>query len=438
MLKNLNNEKDIINDEYLINKFNLNSKDTKEFGNELSYNKNNKEAKDINTNINNLENDIEEIDSLDNEFLNDSLENEENISFKNEEILDKDNIDDLYTTIISNKRKSILERNNNMNRKMTNCSNTNSNCNSNKISNLNSITSTQNQTNNKKYYNENKNIFDKKDISEFKYEPFINININTDNKKDKDSIVQKINKNITFFKNWLSSINLSFYYENFINNEIYEIDQLIKISKQKTRQELFSFINSIIKPNKSGHIYRILVKIDIEAGFIHKDLSNFLTPKKLPITKNHSKNKINSNYTENELLISGIKNVFCSNNQKEEKNNIKIFLEKYNMKKLYSNFMNNGFDILEFIVLQMFSRFPVNDYILEKNLQINDYNDRKNIMEILNNEVNKINKMMNSEEYLAYTINRRIKYEDLLLNTNNNDEYLIMNDDKGCGFCYLF
>ena len=291
MLKNLNNEKDLINDEYLINKFNLNSKDTKEFGNELSYNKNNKEAKDINTNINNLENDIEEIDSLDNEFLNDSLENEENISFKNEEILDKDNIDDLYTTIISNKRKSILERNNNMNRKMTNCSNTNSNCNSNKISNLNSITSTQNQTNNKKYYNENKNIFDKKDISEFKYEPFINININTDNKKDKDNIVQKINKNITFFKNWLSSINLSFYYENFINNEIYEIDQLIKISKQKTRQELFSFINSIIKPNKSGHIYRILVKIDIEAGFINKDLSNFLTPKKLPITKNHSKNK---------------------------------------------------------------------------------------------------------------------------------------------------
>ena len=323
-----------------------------------------------------------------------------------------------------------------MNRKMTNCSNTNSNCNSNKISNLNSITSTQNQTNNKKYYNENKNSFDKKDISEFKYEPFINININTNNKKDKDSIVQKINKNITFFKNWLSSINLSFYYENFINNEIYEIDQLIKISKQKTRQELFSFINSIIKPNKSGHIYRILVKIDIEAGFINKDLSNFLTPKKLPITKNHSKNKINSNYTENELLISGIKNVFCTN-KIEERSCIKLFFEKYNLKSLCSNFMNNGFDILEFIILQMFSRFPINDYILEKNMYIDDYNDRKKILMILNNEVNKINKMMSSEEYLSYTLNRRIKYEDFFLSNGRDSNFIFKNDDR-CDFCQIF
>ena len=269
-------------------------------------------------------------------------------------------------------------------------------------------------------------IFSSKFISEFKCEPLIITN-------DKDDIVQKINKNITFFKNWLSSINLSFYYENFINNDIYEISQLIKISKIKTRQEIFSFINTIIKTNKIGHIYRILIKIDIDTGFIDENLSNFLTPKRF--LKNQSKSNY-SNYSDNELLISGIKNVFCTN-KIEERSCIKLFFEKYNLKSLCSNFMNNGFDILEFIILQMFSRFPINDYILEKNMYISDYNDRKKILMILNNEVNKINKMMSSEEYLSYTLNRRIKYEDFFL-SNGRDSNFIFNNDDRCDFCQIF
>ena len=99
--------------------------------------------------------------------------------------------------------------------------------------------------------------------------------------------------------------------------------------------------------------------------------------------------------------------------------------------------MNNGFDILEFIILQMFSRFPINDYILEKNMYISDYNDRKKILMILNNEVNKINKMMSSEEYLSYTLNRRIKYEDFFL-SNGRDSNFIFNNDDRCDFCQIF
>jgi hypothetical protein len=295
---------------------------------------------------------------------------------------------------------------------------------------LNSCQSTQNQTNKKKNFLEKKNISPKY-ISEFKNESLINTN-------STNNIVQKINKNITFFKNWLSSINLPFYYENFINNDIYNIDQLINISKTKTRQETFSFINSIIKTNKIGHIYRILIKIDIDTGFIDNNISNFLTPKKLP--NNQYKNthiNTNTNYSDNELLISGIKNVFCTN-QIEERSFIKIFFEKYNIKELCSYFINNGFDIVEYIILQMLSRFPINDYILEKDMHINDDNDRKKILIILNNEVNKIYKFLKSEEYLAYTINRGAKYEDFFLSYNKTNNHFIFKEDDKCDFCPIF
>ena len=427
MNKNLKDGKNINNEEYLINKNKPNNELLNNYYFDISKDQNQKNPNIFISNLNNnTENDTDDNISFD--ILNDSLENDETINNNDEETIKKEaDIDQLFTSILYKKRKSLLERNNSIKRKLTIGT---SNSKSHKISNLNSCQSTQNQTNKKKNFLEKKNISPKY-ISEFKNESLINTN-------STNNIVQKINKNITFFKNWLSSINLPFYYENFINNDIYNIDQLINISKTKTRQETFSFINSIIKTNKIGHIYRILIKIDIDTGFIDNNISNFLTPKKLP--NNQYKNthiNTNTNYSDNELLISGIKNVFCTN-QIEERSFIKIFFEKYNIKELCSYFINNGFDIVEYIILQMLSRFPINDYILEKDMHINDDNDRKKILIILNNEVNKIYKFLKSEEYLAYTINRRAKYEDFFLSYNKTNNHFIFKEDDKCDFCPIF
>ena len=431
MLKNSNNQKVKNKEEYLMNNFNTYNVFTNNFEDDYLKIKKKEKHFEFNENIdNNIKNFKEEqiMPINNNNNLNDSLENDDDNNENEDSMTNFNNIDidELYTSIISNKRKSIAERNNSIKRKQTIGSN---NTNPHKISNMNSITSTQQQTNikdTKKYLNENKIGSNSKFVSEFKYDPITNTN-RTDN------IVQKINNNITFFKNWLSSINLPFYYENFINNEIYEINQLINISKTKTRQEIFSYINSILQTNKIGHIYRVLIKIDIDTGYIDNNLSHFLSPKRL-ITNSY---KSYSNRTDNELLISGIKNVFCTN-KKEEKSNIQLFFEKYNIKSLCSNFMNNGFDILEYIILQMFSRFPINDYILEKNMYISDDNDRKKILTILNNEVVKIDKMMKSEEYLSYTINRRIKYEDFFLSSSRDSNFFLFNNDDRCDFCKIF
>ena len=427
MNKNLKDGKNINNEEYLINKIKPNNELLNNYYFDISKDQNQKNPNIFISNLNNnIENDTDDNISFD--ILNDSLENDETINNNDEETIKKEaDIDQLFTSILYKKRKSLLERNNSIKRKLTIGT---SNSKSHKISNLNSCQSTQNQTNKKKNFLEKKNISPKY-ISEFKNESLINTN-------STNNIVQKINKNITFFKNWLSSINLPFYYENFINNDIYNIDQLINISKTKTRQETFSFINSIIKTNKIGHIYRILIKIDIDTGFIDNNMSNFLTPKKLPNNQYRNTHiNTNTNYSDNELLISGIKNVFCTN-QIEERSFIKIFFEKYNIKELCSYFINNGFDIVEYIILQMLSRFPINDYILEKDMHINDDNDRKKILIILNNEVNKIYKFLKSEEYLAYTINRRAKYEDFFLSYNKTNNYFIFKEDDKCDFCPIF
>ena len=427
MNKNLKDGKNINNEEYLINKNKPNNELLNNYYFDISKDQNQKNPNIFISNLNNnIENDTDDNISFD--ILNDSLENDETINNNDEETIKKEaDIDQLFTSILYKKRKSLLERNNSIKRKLTIGT---SNSKSHKISNLNSCQSTQNQTNKKKNFLEKKNISPKY-ISEFKNESLINTN-------STNNIVQKINKNITFFKNWLSSINLPFYYENFINNDIYNIDQLINISKTKTRQETFSFINSIIKTNKIGHIYRILIKIDIDTGFIDNNMSNFLTPKKLPNNQYRNTHiNTNTNYSDNELLISGIKNVFCTN-QIEERSFIKIFFEKYNIKELCSYFINNGFDIVEYIILQMLSRFPINDYILEKDIHINDDNDRKKILTILNNEVNKIYKFLKSEEYLAYTINRRAKYEDFFLSYNKTNNHFIFKEDDKCDFCPIF
>ena len=427
MNKNLKDGKNINNEEYLINKNKPNNELLNNYYFDISKDQNQKNPNIFISNLNNnIENDTDDNISFD--ILNDSLENDETINNNDEETIKKEaDIDQLFTSILYKKRKSLLERNNSIKRKLTIGT---SNSKSHKISNLNSCQSTQNQTNKKKNFLEKKNISPKY-ISEFKNESLINTN-------STNNIVQKINKNITFFKNWLSSINLPFYYENFINNDIYNIDQLINISKTKTRQETFSFINSIIKTNKIGHIYRILIKIDIDTGFIDNNISNFLTPKKLPNNQYRNTHiNTNTNYSDNELLISGIKNVFCTN-QIEERSFIKIFFEKYNIKELCSYFINNGFNIVEYIILQMLSRFPINDYILEKDMHINDDNDRKKILIILNNEVNKIYKFLKSEEYLAYTINRRAKYEDFFLSYNKANNYFIFKEDDKCDFCPIF
>ena len=403
-----------------------------------------------NNNLNNLNNlnNSNDIKKGDEEIINinDSLEEEEkkvcndfyNININN------DNIDELLKTIITNKRKNIAERSTSKKRKKThfNANNLLKNnifININNSNNSCTCISTQGQTSQKKRYmqnNENISNKNKKNISEFKYNSIIQSNINHrksfDNDNSNDNIIIKINKNRIIFKNWLSSINLLNYYENFIENEIYDINQLLNITKVLDSKELFKYINSIIKTKKYGHVYRIICKLEISFNLIDSKLIKFLEPNLI------AKNKYDKN-----LSISEEKIVFCARNKKgknkEEKNLLKIFLNKFNINELYQNFCHNGFDIIEYVLLQMYSKLPINDFILKNHFHIYNSDDRKNVLEALIKETETINEYLSSNDYLLDKINKEFKYENFVLKNKSEIPFLIKNDyDKRCNICSIF
>ena len=116
MFKKLNDKKLMNNEDNLINKFNTNNPFSYNFKDKIDKKQN---SKDFNIKIdNNII--INQEENKEYNFLNDSLEKDDIINTNREDIIgNEENLDELYTSIISNKRKSIIERNNSINRKLT-------------------------------------------------------------------------------------------------------------------------------------------------------------------------------------------------------------------------------------------------------------------------------------------------------------------------------
>lgn len=411
--------------------------------------KNNEEIKeDIKqTKDNNLYNSKEKNDkenenreNLETNILNDSLEeSNENPKFKSKDLFvnfNDENMDELLKTIITNKRKSIAERSSAKKRNKSSLSINNNTIlkNNIKLNNSNNsctYISTQNQTSQKRISIKNKekgNLINEnnKNISEFK----CNKN-NFDNNNSNENIIQKINKNREIFKKWLLGLNLPEYYENFIENDIYNINQLLEISQNKETKLLFKYLKSILQTKKYGHIYRIICKLEIDINILDSKLVKFLEPN-LEL-KNNNNNSC-------DLSISNGKNVICGgrNKNKEEKDLLKIFLNKNGLNKFYQNFYHNGFDIIEFVILQMYSKIPINDFILENHFHIYNINERKKVLDTLINETERINKYINSEEYLQNKNKIGYKYENFVLEKKNDIHIILKNDDKRCNLCSIF
>lgn len=383
-------------------------------------------------------------------------------------------IDDFYKNLIINKRKNILNKykkigyhnnsHNNFNKNMKselnndsfknqqrtntiinlgnnqslndNNSNNNITCIHNLINTTYNSTQSQTGKNNK----ENNNAVNKTKINEFK----INDEMNMLNNNNNDDIFQirnislmktpsfnLINKNLgeytesncSYLKNWLMNIQLDNYYNNFIDNNIFDILYLVNLMKSYQTKLQYEDIEEMIKVKKPGHIYRILCKLEIDAGLIDEKINNFLL-KNLDLKNNKKK--------DFQISISNeyICNCFCYNNQKKEnsvkKKDLKNFLLKNGIMKFYQNFIHNGFDIIEYIILQMYSSYSITDEIIENCFHIYEEKDRKKVLESLNDEMKKINLFICSKDYLDNPNKDKLKYENVLstnsiLNKKNSD-----------------
>ena len=83
----------------------------------------------------------------------------------------------------------------------------------------------------------------------------------------------------------------------------------------------------------------------------------------------------------------------CATNERKILNKIKKdfnldqWLNKMKMIKYKDNFIENGFDLFEYFILQMFTSIPVDEHILKDELDIQNDKDRDIILLRLNKDV---------------------------------------------------
>ena len=270
---------------------------------------------------------------------------------------------------------------------------------------------------------------------------FLSKNINKSEELSLCSPQNIPNEKLTRLREWLISCDLLCYYNLLIKNEIYDIDLYIQNLKKNKINISYKDIEDIgIK--KPGHIFRFLLKLQIDTGILeyqiynlirNKFSSNILTTIGLTASTNIIKCcgitlfKQNGNGDE----FKG-NNICCSDsitsiNNNYNYNDIFGFLKYTDLIDYKENFIHNGFDQIDYIFIQLFSNFKFNNEILNDYMHIYSEKDKKRVIHKLYEE----KKRIALELGLTYDINEEQKIINSCGDINNNP-----NENEGS--CIVF
>ena len=237
-------------------------------------------------------------------------------------------------------------------------------------------------------------------------------------------------------RDWLISCDLLCYYNILIRNNMYNIDSYIDDIRNNKIDLSFKDIEEL-GIRKPGHIFRLLLKLEVDAGKIDNNLYNFIIEKfNINTATNNgvltasisdikccglnccsTNNKHNCNnrriinnnsmYNENYYNNNNYGDIKTNSNETENDyceeinySDIFSFLKRKNLWRFKENFIHNGFDQIEYILLQLFSNYSfdktiLNDYMHiyldeEKNYVLKKlYYEKKKICNILGLQYNK-------------------------------------------------
>ena len=395
---------------------------------------------------------------------NTSKEKDNNSSFKNITVIHNNNYNNYnlngnYDTSISKTKynKNSLDNNYNEVSLLTTKTQTKK-IKANGVNGINnSNTNYKNNLNNE--MSNNISINNKNNISEFKYaDNYLNNNdkssnyiISNDNSKI--NINELINEgssnnpknNLSSLKYWLNSIELINYYPNFVNNGIYDISDLIEKMKSYQTKLKYEKIENNLKIRKPGHIYRILCRLEVDANLVDNKVTKFMLKNSKIFNKNGFYLSGGFDNDKNmHLLISHDYQCLgcCKTNKKFSnlvKNDLKSFLKRYNLLNFYQNFYHNGFELIEYVILQMYGGYPINDEILENCFHVYEEEQRKRILKAIVSEMKKINEFLISDEYNNNENMEYAKYENIVFcNEQNGEESKIMINNGKNGNCLIF
>ena len=248
------------------------------------------------------------------------------------------------------------------------------------------------------------------------------------------------NEVLTRLRDWLISCDLLCYYNLLIKNEMYDIDLYIKNLKNNKINISYKDIEDIgIK--KPGHIFRFLLRLQIDSGILDEQMcnliinkfnSNLLTTIGLTASTNIVKCCGVTLFKQNGESSSNIenKNICCTLSDSESNgnnyNDIFGFLKYKRLLEYKENFIHNGFDQIDYIFIQLFSNFKFNKEILNDYMHIYSDNDQIKVIKKLYEEKRKVA----LELGLPYEINE----EEKILNTKTNNN----NENKENSICNIF
>lgn len=177
---------------------------------------------------------------------------------------------------------------------------------------------------------------------------------------------------------WLKEIKLEKYYHLFIDKKIYNLDKIIYNLRNGicniTKKDILKIGVTI-----PGHIYRIIIKMEIDSEKINSQINNFLLGKKY-ISDSGEINVLKNSviYCCGCCSVNNQSNYYSNNDIK--KYQLESWLSRIKMMNYKINFIENGFDFFEYFILQMFSSIPIDDNILKDELEIKSINDRDIIL----------------------------------------------------------
>ena len=223
------------------------------------------------------------------------------------------------------------------------------------------------------------------------------------------------NELITKLRDWLISCDLLCYYNLLIKNNIYDIEAYIANLKNNKINISYKDIEDLgIK--KPGHIFRFLLKLQMDIGVLDNKICNYIM------------NKFNDNVlTTVGLSVSEIKYcgmILCPGESDYSRSinytDIFSFLRNKDLMEFKENFVHNGFDQIEFILIQLFSCFSFNKEILNDYMHIYSEYDKIKVIKKLYEEKRTISRELGIDynEKEVYNI-----INDQFNEMENNDEF---------------
>jgi hypothetical protein len=200
------------------------------------------------------------------------------------------------------------------------------------------------------------------------------------------------------------------YYTNFIERGLVSIDKLISEITEDNRISYEDIEDLGVK--KPGHIFRIITKLEVDAKLIDEKYTQLVFD-----------NKVNQSmqlkYSRDNTTCCGFGNENIVQSELKSLDLI-TWLKRVNLTHLRKNFIHNGFDSIQYFILQMFSSYPVCDEIVESCLHIYNKKERNILLERLAKDIN----------YMNIKLSRNINSSMSVIDKESVEE--------GCKMCVIF